>query len=452
MSAGTQSTGAEEIMGRAIEHHESSTSEATTPGENGPTDENGPAHDDGHPYDHAHPHDDGRRLDEKGRPLDIVPQRVPWPAVGVFILVAGSLAWVVCLPLWVSGKGLSDPVLVQLCGMAMMFTPLLATIAALIVQRRDRPKARVRPKTELKPKSELNPNAELHPAPGAHPEAPAGTYPAGTDPEAADPDTPAPGAGRLASVPRCLGLWPLYPVGRVLGMSGLAVLGIYAIVMAGYLIAAAFGWMDIDLFGLSGYRLAQQEIPGISTLPIAVSVAVYLLIIVVKTGETALFAFGEEVGWRGWLITSLRPLGTWPALIIIGVVWGLWHAPLILLGYNFARPDLLGLGLMVVGCVMVGILLGWLRLRTGSVWPAVAAHAALNASAGMLLGLVIDANSPTPDPALVTTLGVAGWIVIAVIIIVLLATGQFRESRFPGIKSPRRNDPVKPQVAEVVDP
>ncbi|MFC9441990.1 MULTISPECIES: CPBP family intramembrane glutamic endopeptidase [Brevibacterium] len=451
MRTGTESTGAEEIMGRAIEHHESSTSEATTPGENGPAHDDGHPHDHTHPHDHAHPHDDGRRLDDRGRPLDVVPQRVPWPAVGVFVFVAGVLAWIVCLPLWVSGKGLSDPVLVQLCAMAMMFTPLLATIAALIVQRRRHPKTLVRPSAEL------NPNAERHPAPGAHPEAPAGmdpeaTDPAETDPEAADPDTLAAGVGRLASIPRYLGLWPLYPVGRVLGMSGLAVLGIYAIVMAGYLVSAAFGWMDIDLLGLSGYRLAQQAIPGISTLPIAVSVAVYLLIIVVNTGATALFAFGEEVGWRGWLITSLRPLGTWPALVIIGVVWGLWHAPLILLGYNFARPDLLGLGLMVVGCVMVGILLGWLRLRTGSVWPAVTAHAALNASAGMLLGLVIDANSPTPDPALVTTLGVAGWIGIAVIIIVLLATGQFRESRFPGIKPPRRNDPVKSQVAEVVDP
>ncbi|MCM1011319.1 MULTISPECIES: CPBP family intramembrane glutamic endopeptidase [unclassified Brevibacterium] len=429
-------------MGRAIEHHESS---ATRPGENWRTDDDAPTDENGRT------HDAERRFDDRRRPLDIVPARVPWPAVGVFVLVAGSLAWVACLPLWLSGKGLSDPVLVQLCGMAMMFTPLLATIAALIVQRRRHPKTRVRPKTEPNLHTEPHPEAPT----GARPEAPTGSHPAapaGTDSEATDPDTSAVGAGRLASIPRYLGLWPLYPVGRVLGMSGLAVIGIYAIVMAGYLVAAAFGWMDIDLLGLSGYRLAQQAIPGISTLPIVASVAVYLLLIVVNTGANVLFAFGEEVGWRGWLITSLRPLGTWPALIIIGVVWGLWHAPLILLGYNFARPDLLGLALMVGGCVMVGILLGWLRLRTGSVWPAVTAHAALNASAGMLLGLVIDASSPTPDPALVTTLGVAGWIFIAVVIIVLLATGQFRESRFPGIKPPRRNDPVKSQVAEAADP
>nr|WP_246475749.1 CPBP family intramembrane glutamic endopeptidase [Brevibacterium renqingii] len=146
---------------------------------------------------------------------------------------------------------------------------------------------------------------------------------------------------------------------------------------------------------------------------------------------------GEEFGWRGWLLTSLRPLGTWPALLTVGVLWGLWHAPLILLGYNFDRPGISGLGLMVAGCVMLGILFGWLRLRTGSVWPAVFAHAALNGSTTMLLVLLIDADAPTPDTALVTFLGASGWIVSAVVIAVLVVTGQFR-------KRPELGDRTKP--------
>lgn len=301
----------------------------------------------------------------------VTPARVPWLEVGVFILVAVGLGWLVCLPLWLSGKGLGDPVLTQICATTLMFTPLLATVAAVIVQRRRSRQT-------------------------------------------------------IPNIPRYLGLWPLYPVGRVLGVTGLAVLGTYLLVLAAAFVSAALGWLSLDLGGLSGFRRALTASPGLDTMPIGAALAVYLLIIIVNTAATAAFAFGEEVGWRGWLLTSLRPLGTWPALVIIGVVWGLWHAPLILLGYNFARPNLAGLALMVGGCIALSILFGWLRLRTGSLWPAVFAHAALNASAGMLLALVLNGNAPAPDAALVTVLGVSGWIVSGVVILVLIFTGQFR--------------------------
>jgi hypothetical protein len=134
------------------------------------------------------------------------------------------------------------------------------------------------------------------------------------------------------------------------------------------------------------------------------------------------FAFGEELGWRGWLLPALRPLGTWPALLLSGVIWGLWHSPVILLGYNFGRTDVTGVLFMVGGCVAWGVLFGWLRLRSGSVWPAVVAHGSLNAAAGM----VVLFAATHPDLALAGPLGVAAWLVAAVVILVLLLTGQFR--------------------------
>ncbi|MGO2038094.1 MAG: lysostaphin resistance A-like protein [Brevibacterium sp.] len=332
---------------------------------------------------------DTPQVDAKGRPLAVVPSRVPWLSVGVFVAVAVGLAWLVCLPLWLSGEGLSNLALVQISGGAMMITPLVATIVALVVQR-------VRAK-------------RAHRADAA--------------------------AGRsLPSVPRYLGLWPLRPFARVIGVTLGAVLGIYAIVVAGYFLSAAFGWVQLDLTGLSGFKAQLATIPGLDTLPLIASLLIYLALIVIQTVVTAFLAFGEEIGWRGWLLTSLRPLGTWPALLIVGVIWGLWHAPLILLGYNFSRPDITGLAFMVGGCMMLGILFGWLRLRTGSVWPAVFAHAGLNASSGLLLALFFDAAAPMPDMALVATLGVAGWIVSAIVIGLLLATGQFRRQPDLGIK------------------
>jgi hypothetical protein len=97
-------------------------------------------------------------------------------------------------------------------------------------------------------------------------------------------------------------------------------------------------------------------------------------------------ALGEEVGWRGWLLPKLMPLGTLPALLVSGVIWGLWHAPVILLGYNYPdAPGWLALTAMVGMCTVIGAVFGWLRLRSGSVWPAALAHAAFNGAAGSYL-------------------------------------------------------------------
>ena len=336
----------------------------------------------------------GDVVEAKGRPLAIVPATVPWLEFAVFVAVAVILAWLVCLPLWLSGEGLGDPVLVQVSGMAMMFTPLIAVVVAMIVQRR----------------------------------------------RAGEP---------RASIVTYLGIWPLRPFGRVLGMTALAFFGIFVLVAAAYLVGAAFGWMQVDLLGLSGFKTQLSHLPGLDEVPVALAVIGYLLIMALGSALNVIVAFGEEVGWRGWLLTSLRPLGTWRALLIVGVIWGLWHAPLILLGYNFARPDITGVAFMVGGCIMLGILFGWLRLRTGSVWPAVAAHAALNGSAGMLLGLFIDGSASTPDMALVSFLGVSGWIVSAIVIAILFATGQFSKQPELDVKLPKAPAPVAPPAPAV---
>ncbi len=85
---------------------------------------------------------------------------------------------------------------------------------------------------------------------------------------------------------------------------------------------------------------------------------------------------------------------------------------------------------MIGGCVAWGVLFGWLRLRSGSLWPAVVAHGALNAAAG----LVVIVAAEQPDLALAGPLGVAGWIVAAVVALVLVLTGQFR--RQPELAAP----------------
>jgi membrane protease YdiL (CAAX protease family) len=82
--------------------------------------------------------------------------------------------------------------------------------------------------------------------------------------------------------------------------------------------------------------------------------------------------FGEEFGWRGYLLPRLMPLGQNWAILVSGVIWACWHLPLNLL-YG-ANGGLQGFPFWLVWTIGLGAVLGWLRLRSQSVWPAAIMH------------------------------------------------------------------------------
>ena len=304
--------------------------------------------------------------------------RVPWFAVAVLVAISFTLAWAIAMPAWfISQDRPGYQALFTALASAMMFTPAIATLVVVFLCK-------------------------------------------------------VPGRGSRA---RYLGVWPLRPARRVVWFAVAAMFAPFVLTIACLAVAAAFGWITLDLMHFSGFQHvldaqlgaldpAAAEAAKASLPPLGLLVALQMLAIPFGALFNSIFAFGEEVGWRGWLLPALRPLGVWPALLISGAIWGLWHSPLILLGYNFNRTDWSGVALMVGGCVAWGMLLGWARLRSGSVWPAVVGHGALNASAGLFL--IVGAAGAPLDPALVSPLGVAGWIVIAVVVLILTLTGQFR--------------------------
>ncbi len=99
----------------------------------------------------------------------------------------------------------------------------------------------------------------------------------------------------------------------------------------------------------------------------------------------ALIAFGEELGWRGFLFVEWRPLGFWRSAYLTGVVWGLWHTPLILQGHNYPQHPHLGVGLMILFTTLLAPFLSLVRECSGSVWHAAIFHGTLNAIAGITL-------------------------------------------------------------------
>jgi membrane protease YdiL (CAAX protease family) len=122
----------------------------------------------------------------------------------------------------------------------------------------------------------------------------------------------------------------------------------------------------------------------------------------------ALAAFGEEAGWRGFLFLELAPLGFWRSSALIGVVWGLWHAPLILQGHNYPQHPALGVLMMTAFTVLLSPLFGYIRLRARSVLAAAIAHGTLNASAGIPLMLAVGGDDLTAGMT-----GAAGLAVLA---------------------------------------
>ena len=102
-------------------------------------------------------------------------------------------------------------------------------------------------------------------------------------------------------------------------------------------------------------------------------------------------AFGEELGWRGMLFPTLcERMSQRAAVLVSGIIWGLWHAPVIAMGHNYgmgyAGFPIAGILTMVVACTALGSMMCYLRMKTGSVWPCALAHGAVNAVAN--LGLV----------------------------------------------------------------
>lgn len=136
-----------------------------------------------------------------------------------------------------------------------------------------------------------------------------------------------------------------------------------------------------------------------------------------------LFAMGEELGWRGFLLPKLLPLGEWKAILLTGFVWGIWHAPTTILhGYNFPLHPYLGVLVMTIGCMLLGIIFGWLYIKTKSPWAPALAHGAFNAIAGLSFFFL---KPESVDTALGgSPLGVAGWLAMAVVIGGLLLLKQ----------------------------
>ena len=113
-------------------------------------------------------------------------------------------------------------------------------------------------------------------------------------------------------------------------------------------------------------------------------------------------------------------MGQWMALVTSGAIWGVWHAPLVLRGLNYPDHPRLGVLLMTVFCILLGILFGWLRLASRSVWPATIAHATLNGIGALPVVVLTPFNFALGG----TLTSAVGWIPLVLLIAWLAWSGR----------------------------
>ena len=112
-----------------------------------------------------------------------------------------------------------------------------------------------------------------------------------------------------------------------------------------------------------------------------------------------LAAVGEEAGWRGYMMPHLKEqLGLLNGRLLGGVIWGVWHWPIMLLtgyeyGTNYLGAPVLGLVVWCVVCFALNTLLDWLYEKTGCIWVSAIAHGAFNAVAALFVVLTSPADA-----------------------------------------------------------
>ncbi len=138
-------------------------------------------------------------------------------------------------------------------------------------------------------------------------------------------------------------------------------------------------------------------------------------------------AFGEEFGWRAYLVPKLETLmPEWAALIVGGVLWGLWHAPLTVCGHNFgvvyAGYPFGGIIIMCFFCTLMGIFLTYITKKTGSVMPAAFCHMVNNNCIQWLLPMFKDipVDAVSDNSLLITSLRLAPTVIVGAVFMVLI--------------------------------
>lgn len=153
--------------------------------------------------------------------------------------------------------------------------------------------------------------------------------------------------------------------------------------------------------------------------------------IVLSPVLNCLTCFGEEWGWRGYLVPKVNErLSFVPTVLVTGVIWGLWHAPLTVIGHNYGVGypgwPFLGIFAMCIFCIVIGTLFSYLSLKAKSCLPAVIGHGAVNGFVGAAALFSLSGGNPFIGPMPIGILGGIGFIAAAIVCCALMQREEKR--------------------------
>ncbi|GAA1184193.1 CPBP family intramembrane glutamic endopeptidase [Nesterenkonia xinjiangensis] len=225
---------------------------------------------------------------------------------------------------------------------------------------------------------------------------------------------------RPQSFTDALGITPLRPVSRMISWSILGIMLFFVFSMAALPIGGLLGVYAFDPSMPVFVQDLGQRLGHEPTEFIATGLLVEAGVIFASAVGLVFLHVGTEIGWRGWFFprAQLR-WGTTRAVLITGAANGLWFAPLLAVGFFYDQANVFqAMGLMIGFCIVIGGILAWLRMRSGSIWPAAFAQSMITAAT--ILAYWFTAFGEQLDFRHSTLQGWSGWLLPAALLGVLL--------------------------------
>lgn len=203
--------------------------------------------------------------------------------------------------------------------------------------------------------------------------------------------------------------------------------GLYFLIFPGHLDLTGAALVE-----MSGPEAMEQMTQQGVTFPMYLTFSIVLLITTVPV-INAFLSVGEEAGWRGYLYPVLKEkFGQTKGLIIGGIIWGMWHWPLIVLmgfkyGADYLGAPFLGLPVFCISLTCLGILCDYVYEKTECIWYPSIIHGEFNAAASIAL---VMATSETASARLLgpSVHGLIAGLPIMICAILLLIRSQRKET------------------------
>jgi membrane protease YdiL (CAAX protease family) len=158
--------------------------------------------------------------------------------------------------------------------------------------------------------------------------------------------------------------------------------------------------------------------------PMALLGATFFSMVITGPLLGLIITFGEEYGWRGYLQSELVHLGRIRGVGLLGIIWGIWHWPVVWMGYNFPGQPVLGSVLMVAFTVLLAYFLAYAVFKSKGVWTAAYLHGLLNQTMAFFMLAVF-----TPASIVMSfSIGIPGLLLAVPVLLLILRDPIWKET------------------------